>query len=203
VSEVKVTHRHPHPSIASKERREFLRVEEQVVLNYRVVTEEEAAAVAARLNAPCPDRFTVAARFESSTTGMAHLLHGLAGRLPEVAACVRVLDQKLNDLARLLLVQETDCSSEPPRLASLSAGGLAFGSREQLAEGDLLELKLVLPGAMIGILTVARVVHVEHLPGAGFTGGYPWWVGVQYLHIRESDRDLLVKHVMQVQISNQ
>ena len=189
-------------SAASNERREFLRVEEQVLLRARTVTEDEAAAIAARLQAPCPDRFTVAARFESATSAMSHLLHSLSQRLPEAAACLRTLDQKLNDLARLLLAQEIDCDGEAAQAASLSAGGVAFGSRQRFEEGDLLELQLVLPAAMVGILTVARVVHVDHLPGAGFTGGYPWWVGVEYVHIRESDRDLLVRHVTRTQMAS-
>ena len=53
---------------------------------------------------------------------------------------------------------------------------------------------MILHPSIIGILSMAHVVYCERL--AEMAGSYPWQIAVEYSHIREADRDLLVSHIM-------
>ena len=52
---------------------------------------------------------------------------------------------------------------------------------------------MLLP-SMVGILTVSRVVSCSRRDDGDVH--MPWQIAVSYEHLRESDRELLVRHVM-------
>ena len=178
----------------SDERREYFRIKDQVTLEYRAITEMEMESVLLRIRDEVPDRFTVAASFAGTSWQMKHLLQNLDGQSPELAQCLQALDKKLNLLAQLLVAEAVNTQGPCLREVSLSAGGLAFNAERELKPGDHLETRLVLFPSLTGILAVAEVVSCERR--GDVNGGMPWRVAVEYRHIRESDRDLLVKHLL-------
>lgn len=176
------------------ERREYFRIEDRVVLDCRAIPEADLAALQERLEGRVPDRFSVAASFATSTRAMNRILNGLSGRSAELDRYLRMMDQKLNQLARLFIIEEMDMASRPVLDVNLSAGGLVFPSSDFYDSGQLLQLKLVLLPELLGILIGARVVYCDKaVPGSA---DYPWQVAVEYDCIRESDRDLLCSHIM-------
>jgi hypothetical protein len=178
----------------SEERREYFRIDDQVLLNLRPIAEAEVTAVRERIMDRVPDRFTVAANFAVNSRATARLLHGLASGSPDAARYMRLMDQKLNQLARLFVLDEVERGDYPLLNVNLSAGGLVFPSRREFAAGELVEMRMVLYPDMVGILTVSRVIYCERF--ANQPGDFPWQVAVEYAHIRESDRDLLCSHIM-------
>lgn len=178
----------------SQERREYFRIEDQVLLNVRAVDAEQAAGVRERIDDRVPDRFTVAANFAVNSRAMTRLLHGLTSQSPDVARFMRLMDNKVNHLARLFVLEEVESGQYPKLGVNLSAGGLVFPSQREFTAGDELETRMVLYPSMTGILTLARVVHCDRL--ANQPGELPWQVAVEYIHIRESDRDLLCSHII-------
>jgi hypothetical protein len=178
----------------SEERREYFRIDDRVLLNLRPIAEAEVTAVRERIMDRVPDRFTVAANFAVNSRATARLLHGLASGSPDAARYMRLMDQKLNQLARLFVLDEVERGDYPLLNVNLSAGGLVFPSRREFAAGELVEMRMVLYPDMVGILTVSRVIYCERF--ANQPGDFPWQVAVEYAHIRESDRDLLCSHIM-------
>ena len=178
----------------SDERREYFRIDDEVTLEMRVISEVEMEEVLSRISDEVPDRFTTAASFASTSRQMRGLLHNLSQSSPDLSLCLQTLDKKLNLLAQLLVAESIDDSGKGMRQVSLSAGGLAFNHDQELRVGDLLETRLVLFPSLTGVLTVSRVVQCERSKEP--LGGMTWRVAVEYQFIRESDRDLLVKHIL-------
>jgi hypothetical protein len=77
---------------------------------------------------------------------------------------------------------------------TLSGGGICFGVDREYPQNALLELRIVLLPSMVGILSVGKVVSCQQAFPA--LSASPWNMAVEYRDIREADRDLLVKHVM-------
>jgi hypothetical protein len=179
------------------ERREFFRIKDRVVLEYRAITAAEMECVLLRIRDEVPDRFTTAASFAGSSRQMKHLLQNLSGQSPDLALCLQTLDKKINLLAQLLVAETMRVEGACLREVSLSAGGMAFNAERELTPGELLETRLVLFPSMTGILAVARVVSCEWR--GEVNGGMPWRLAVEYEYIREPDRDLLIKHLLTLQ----
>lgn len=176
------------------ERREYFRIGDEVLLKVRPLDAGDIGAVVERITDRVPDRFTVAANFTVNSRATARLLHGVAADSPDAARYMKALDAKLNQLARLFVQEEVEAGAFPRLDVTLSAGGVIFPSAREFTAGDMVETRLVLYPHMTGILTVSQVVRCE--PRQDGPPDMPWRVAVEYVHIRESDRDLLVSHIM-------
>jgi len=177
-----------------EERREYFRIEDQVLLEHRPISEAEIEPLRLRLADRIPDRFTVAANFATNSRTMNRILHGFSTRSPELARYLRMMDQKLNQLARLFVMEEMGLTVESALRVNLSAGGMVFPARSEIEPGTLLEMRFALLPEMIGVLAAARVVYCERA-ATGYPD-HPWQVAVEYECIRETDRDLLCAHIM-------
>ncbi|WJW74969.1 hypothetical protein QVG61_10735 [Thiohalobacter sp. IOR34] len=176
-----------------EERRRFFRVEDEAFISCRPIDEAELEGLKERVADRLPDRFTVAATFASNSRIMNRMLQGFAFNAPEMGRYLRMMDQKLNQLARLFVMESmADIDAEPRRI-NVSACGLVFPSATEYQPDDLLEFRLVLLPSMVGILMAARVVYCERSP---MGGSHPWQVAISYEYIRENDRDLLCSHLL-------
>lgn len=178
----------------SPDRRGYFRIPDEVLLKVLPLTAEAVAAVVERITDRVPDRFTVAANFTVNSRAMARTLHGIAQDAPDAARYMKHLDHKLNHLARLFVLEEVEQGAYPRLDVCLSAGGLVFPAEAAYAPDELLEMRMVVYPQMIGVLTVARVVRCD--PRDPATDGRAWQIAVEYVHIRESDRDLLCSHII-------
>lgn len=176
------------------ERREYFRIEDDIALDYRLIDESDVEPLLERINSRVVDRFTAASSFAATSRQMMHTIHKVQIQTPELARCLQALDQKLNMVAQLFVSQEIDLDEKPARTVSLSAGGVAFRAQHELAEGSLLEFRMVLFPSLVGILTVSKVVNCKRIDGENTQ--FPWQVAVEYEHLRETDRELLVRHIM-------
>jgi hypothetical protein len=178
----------------SDERREYFRIDDEIALDYRLIDESETEALSERIHARVPDRFTVASSFTATSRQMAQALHKVQNQSPELVRCLQAIDQKLNMLAQLFVSEEMNIDQQPTREVNLSAGGLAFRSQHEISTGSLLEMRMVLFPTLIGILNLSRVIHCERVSDGNVQ--FPWQVAVNFEQLRESDRELLVRHVM-------
>lgn len=178
----------------SDERREYFRIADEIVLDYRPIGAEEVDKLIDSMRSRLVDRFTAAASFAATSRQMAHLIHKLQAESPELARCLQAIDQKLNTISQLFVSEEMGLNDRPTREVTLSAGGMSFRAAEEIGVGSMLELRMVLLPSLVGILTVSRVVHCNKTGDAD--ASLPWEVAVEYEHLRESDRELLVRHVM-------
>jgi hypothetical protein len=175
-----------------EQRRRFYRIDDEVVLQYREVPEEDVERLPQLLAERFPDSFTLGARFASLNQQLRPLLKEIEGDSPAVAKYVAAIDEKLDLLAQVLLARDTDLIDQPTRQVNLSAGGMAFFADQPLVPGAVLELRLILFPSFTGILVYGRVAYCRD-QGAG---DFRWRVAVEFLRMGEEERDLIVKHVL-------
>ena len=178
----------------SDERREYFRIDDEVALDYRLIGEGEAEQLREKIKSRVVDRFTVASSFTATSRQMTHVIHKVQNQSPELARCLQAIDQKLNMIAQLFVSEEMDLHEQSTREVNLSAGGISFRSQQKIRIDSLLELRMVLFPSLVGILTVSRAVQCERVNDANLK--FPWQISVVYEHLRESDRELLVRHIM-------
>ncbi|HHH44823.1 MAG TPA: PilZ domain-containing protein [Gammaproteobacteria bacterium] len=178
----------------SDERREYFRIEDEIALDYRLIDRDEAGRLQEKIQSRVVDRFTAASSFAATTRQMTHVMHKVQSDSPELARCLQMLDQKLNMIAQLFVSEEMGLNEQPSREVNLSAGGVAFRARHEIDVDSLLELRMVLFPSLVGILTVSRVIHCERINDDN--RHFPWQIAVVYEHLRESDREHLVRHIM-------
>ena len=178
----------------SEERREYFRIDDEVALDYRPISEAEAERVREKIQSRLVDRFTAASSFTATSRQMTHVIHKVQNQSPELARCLQMIDQKLNMIAKLFVSEEINLHEQPTREVNLSAGGIAFRVQHEIKIDKLLELRMVLFPSLVGVLTVSRVIQCERVDDGNLK--FHWQISVVYEHLRETDRELLVRHIM-------
>lgn len=168
-----------------RNRRQYFRIEDEVLMRYRVVD--------ARGTARADDSLL---DLEPELRALGHRQHELMGEIRQrdelVADYLALLDEKIDLVGRLLVTRTQELKAEDRKQVSLSAGGLSFFVDQPVEPGKTLDLQIVmLPGyeavRMLGEVRTCDVV----------AGGRQHRVAVEFTRIDDKSRELVARHVMQ------
>lgn len=178
-------------------RRSYFRIDDSVLLTYRQVPEEELLESLSNLEETVGDAFILAASFANISRATRPLNRQARRELPAVANYLNVLERKIDILARIILTQQMGVEEEQTSEVNLSAGGLEFQAGEPLPVDSTLEIRLVVFPSRIGILAGGRVLRCES--GNNEHDPVSYTIALEFTHLRESDRQLIIKHMLNKQ----
>lgn len=179
----------------NSERRRYFRIEDEVILFFREVRPEEVPEYGTFQEQDL-DAFTLSSKLDLLTSESRPMLRRIEREYPEVGGFLRIMEQKIDLVARTILTRETELLEQPTRRVSLSASGLAFESDAPFHVGRVLELKMVLPPTLAGVLAYGNVVYCR--PAS--PGNPAYNIAVDFIGLRERDRELLIRHVVKRQM---
>lgn len=179
----------PRP-IPSDDRREWLRIDDRLLLEYRPADDAT--------DAPLPDEMR--ATPESISAAIAKPTADLLARSGEalqdslLVPWLKKIDWLLElTLKTLAVTQPQGVSMAQVTEVNLSGGGLSFSTRGQLERGQDLALKLILP-PFTPISTIARVIRVTPSRRGG-----EFDVATQFTSITPDDQESLIRHILATQ----
>lgn len=180
------------------DRRRFFRVNDEVDLYYRKIARQEASE-ASRIDENVLTSDALPQIMDALEQEMNAVLKRIEATQSDVAEYLKLLNYKADMLAECLSQQNALVREKNSCHVNLSASGLAFGSEQALHEGDFLEVKILLPASRALVTTCCRVIQCRQNPSNDQR--YPYVVSVDYLNMKEEDRELLIKHVIKRQIT--
>ena len=183
-----------HRSPDGAERRRYFRIEDRVILKYQALAPVDADSLVARLQYDHPSRHQIANTFADTSQQMQYLLRKIEETEPDIAECLDTLNQKLDLLARQLSLEASQMENEPVRWANVSAAGICFEAEDAISPGSVLELNLLLLPSYARISAVGEVVRCEE--NTADEPGLPFRVAADFVYLPETDRELLVQHVV-------
>ena len=167
------------------ERRQFFRISDRLLLEFKEVSRQESLVLEKTLKEP--DLFP-----DLPASGADALPERSAFRKNEMYAYFESIDRKLDALIELLSPKDNSFQSAYVDV-TISGSGLKYCSATKLDEGAYLELRIGLPsfpGRPIRALgRVVRVTPTRTEDGEG------WETAVGFTAISEKDRDALVGHI--------
>lgn len=175
---------------SSDNRREWIRIDDHLLLEYRLLNDPP--------NAPTPDALpvtedTIAAAVGKPTSDLlAHSGEVLADSplLPWMMKIDYMLEVILKALAHM---QPSSITMAQVTEVNISGGGISFISPRQFNPGDHLALKIILP-PFTPIQTVAKVIRsIPHTDGQGFS------LATEFVDLRASDQEHVIRHIIHTQ----
>ena len=187
------------PKRPDAERRNFFRIDDAVRMSLRRVSPEDLPQRLDRLDHDLAGNFTVMSSLAAITAQMAVGLRRIENRDPDLAAYLRAIDQKIEVIGRAFIAQEPELVAEKAVAVNLSAGGMSVGVAEDFASGTPVEIRMLLFPSFTGLMIYGTVVGSE--PAVSETPGldYRYLVRIEFTHIREHDRELLIRHLLRRQ----
>ena len=174
------------------ERRDYFRIDDRVLLHYRLV---DASAIATQ---PAERHFP-----HSITFDLVRQLHALEQEHSlarsehdrELDQQFRLLHRKIDLVAATLAALEQDRNDQQPVDVSLSEGGIAFPTDTALPIGTLLALQIQLLPERVGLHLYGEVIHNQEPDCASPR------TAVGFVELREAERQLLARHILKTQIN--
>lgn len=180
-----------------EERRRFFRIDDEISLFYKKIDEKQlsnAHRISDNVLSICSLSSALATVAEES----ASLHRRIEKIVPEVADYLKILDAKIDLLAQAVTMQGLKFEEHETRNINLSASGIAFNCDETVQEGDYLEIKLLLASCMTAIVAFGRVVRCQQNHSSD--SQYANFVGVDFINIKDDDREMLIKYVVKKQM---
>ncbi|MCF7969992.1 MAG: PilZ domain-containing protein [Methylococcaceae bacterium] len=179
------------------ERRRFFRIDDEINLFYKKVAPESIKKYS-EASSELLNNCSLAAALDILNQEAQIIFNRIERNNSDIADYLKVMDSKINLVARAVLMDGTDLINEKARNVSLSASGVAFECEELIAEGEFLEIRLLLTSSMAVVVSYGNAVYSHKKPEA--VSDFPYVVGVAFSEMKEQDRELLIKHVVKRQM---
>lgn len=184
---------------AGADRRSYFRIDDHVRLSVRRVPLEELQTLVDRLDHDLAGNFTVMSSLAAITAQMTVGLRRIENRDPDLAAYLRAIDQKIEVIGRAFIAQEPEVAAERAVPVNLSAGGMCAGVDEHYEAGDAIEIRMLLFPSFTGLMIYGNVIECSEQPDGDTGGQYRHLARISFTHIREQDRELLIRHLLRRQ----
>lgn len=184
----------PEPADSPElERREYFRVDDQIILRYRVVAPDAINNTLAERHFDNADVFALLRELRQIDQENHNVLRSIAETNRELGIYLKSLNRKIDLITGALAVMDEAQQLQSPQPVSISETSLSFYAETELTVGTFVALELILLPqhtglAIYGEVTAKRDNLERH-------------VVVSFLRLRDSDRQLLARHVLQVQIA--
>ncbi len=175
---------------SSIENRNAFRINDNILLSLRLIPDDQLEEVLKKYPENNAE-LQLLNNFSDSSKVLTDQFALVRRRYPEIAKYLKVMDDKINTIARR---QFSECSMIPDlnwREVNISASGLRFYYDKRLNIGSYLELRLQLSQISKYILAYGKIVRseVEGEEEGLFT------IGVEFTEISLEDREAIHTHV--------
>lgn len=180
---------------AGSDRREFFRINDTVVVDYKVVSKESVPIVARRIaQSTDDDDSNEKAQLRAIQNAFSHLVDQINQQDRDIARALRMLDEKINLVSQSVQRHNNPVDPDDLTEANLSGGGIAFMVESPVDIRGHVELHMQLLPTANTIHALATVISCERLLGA--SPEKPFHLRMVFTHMDEQDRNLLVKHTL-------
>jgi len=125
------------------ERRGFFRIDDEVYLEYEVVSEDEYSNAKQKLDEVNESTFELRANFATLNHDNNYLLNNIRRNSPEISQYLDLLNQKIDGLSQHLLESNTSSSEDNLVTVNVSASGIAFNTNENLDKNQAMKLRII------------------------------------------------------------
>lgn len=174
------------------DRREYFRIDDQVILRYRAVPPEAVGHMPAERHFDNSEVFTLLRELRQIDQEHNNVLRTLAEQNRELGIYLKSLSRKIELIGNAIARLDEGQQHLTPQHVSISEGGLAFRTATSLAPGSFVALELVLLPSHTGLALYAEVIETRDANGLAVAS---------FVRLRESDRQVLARHILQVQIA--
>ena len=179
----------------SSERREYFRIQDSVLIKYRVIQNDMQHDVQREVELNRVRIENARAALFGIESDFQEMCEKLKRDQPSTVGVLQILNRKINLLERVistegLMPAPTESTQHQSKFISLSGGGLSVCAGNPLALNAKLVIDLILLPSHEPMRIFGRVVNCREIE----RGEYD--IGIEFDEIRDQDRERLIQHVL-------
>jgi len=183
---------------AETDRRRYFRVGDELPLYLEAIDDEGVERLLAEMEQETENRMGLSARFAATTSQMDHVLNRIKEHDPDVALYLQSINQKLDVVAKVLLLEGEPVARMRTVNVELSASGLSVDHTAAMDVGQLVRVELLTTATSARILVLGRVIRCLPAPQPNLIGNR-FRLAIDFERIGEHDEDLIMQEVMRRQ----
>jgi len=176
--------------INEDERRDFFRIDDDVYIDFEIITEDEYKLAPSTLESLNDNSFSLSANFATLNNNINPVLNNIKQSHPEIGEFLDMINGKIDSLSQHILQENSNYDKNKIINANLSASGIQFKSPQTLKPQQAIKLELILLPEKIGVLAFGRVVDTKK----GLTS-------IVFEFLRPEDQELMIKHNLNKQMT--
>lgn len=170
-------------------RRQYFRIQDEVAVEIAPINPQHEHTSSLEVN----PSFGLIAEFQLLDVESKHLLRALADKDKVLSQYLKVLNQKVDALSRVIALQNMVVEPASIQQVNLSEGGLALLHPQPMQRGDRLALKLILLPSYSGLVLNGRVLSCEAEKPGHFR------IHIEFTDISDAHQQLIARHIMRKQ----
>jgi len=178
------------------DRRQRFRIEDTAILEISLVSTEAMESTSAENFFSRSCGFTLMRELQDIERDSQPLLRGISERDSELAAYLSAINKKIETIGTAV-AENILPEDQQLQAIDLSEGGIGFSHSEKLLENKPYAAKIWFHKPLIGVSVFFQVVACNR----AIDGGYR--ISAAFHNLPESERKIIVKHIMRVQAAQQ
>jgi hypothetical protein len=179
------------------DRRGYFRLQDKITLEYEKLGEYCTETDPYSIHLGVSPHLKLLSELHKIENESSHLLHTITEHNRAVGHYLKALNKRIDHISKFIATDQFTLPPHPTHDVSLSEGGVAFETEEDVKLGEMLHVKLVLFPSLTNIAAIGRATYCQQ---QGSTpGGQHYRIGIEFEHITDSDRQQLAKHIVQEQ----
>lgn len=182
----------------TEDRRDYFRIEDMAQIQCLPIDRSSALANI------CPAAFSqhnngsLIRELQEIDLDNALLLRTIGDNNRDLEHYLKSINHKLDLIAKYLVESTEARPGQQTQLVSISEGGLSFRSPVEYAEDSYLAVQLTLLPSHLSLVLFTRIINCSK----GHNGPHSdFSIGVSFVHLRDSDRQIIAKHIIQLQMA--
>lgn len=180
-----------------QEKRRSFRISESVYVKYEVIDDETVRNGIEHYKLKLGINDGAQAKLVDIEARLGEAMYLLSAEHGKIGRCMTLLNDKLNIVMdQLPSLRETKVSlaKSPPQTCDVSADGMIFSSKRQLAVGDKLYIQFLLSADNRYVETFCQVVRLDDPPDTS-AQDLPYGIAVEFLNMPPAQREIIIQHM--------
>lgn len=180
------------------EKRQFFRIQQDVIFDYKCVNTDAVTHISAEHHFDHANSLGLFTRFQQFDNDTNPILENIRESNSGVAEYLEMLNQKVNLLSQQILSHEAVAAhdSESGQI-DLSQGGIGFNAPINIGVETWVALKLVFLPSYTGLVTYAQVTRTQLLEDGNYL------IGARFHQLNNEQHKIIARQVMQTQLFSQ
>lgn len=178
----------------TSERREHFRINDTVILDYKVIDHATAEQLGQQLANPFLEDDQQQTQLRSLQTAFTMVTDQINHYDRDVARALRLLNEKIDIISRGIQNKAGDKNTSQATEVNLSGGGLAFLASEPMDAKTPLAIEVNLQSSCVTIDAVAHLIACKKVESD--SPATPYLYRLAFTYMNEVDRSLLIKHIL-------